>query len=284
LSRRRVALVVVAISLLGLAATAALSVSGSSPGTDDAPSNATQPTDLHPTYGGPTPTFDQRERRDVEGNVSGGRIPLFTHRSARLEDQEPPVVTKPVRLQIPSLEVDAPVGGVGIEPASYQLDVPPDERLVSWYQYGPSPGGRGSALLAGHVDYDGRAGVFYRLRWLDPGQEFSVVYEDGSSRTFEVVGRTQYTKALLPTSCSRRTGYRPWCSSPAAGSSTRAATPTRTTSSSTAPRSPASPFGVRLPLGGSVTTTASMTDNVTEPGEILASGRPAPAIRAPVAS
>jgi hypothetical protein len=193
-----VALLVVAIALLGLAATAALSLGGRST------PEAVQPTaptakDSDPTYGGPTPTFEEGETRDVEGNVSGGEIPVFTHRSARLEDLVAPVVVKPVRLRIPTLEVDAPVGGVGIEPVSYELDVPDDERLVSWYQFGPSPGARGSALLAGHVDFDGRAGVFYRLRWLDPGQRFEVGYEDGSSRTFEVVGRRQFEKRQLPT-------------------------------------------------------------------------------------
>jgi sortase (surface protein transpeptidase) len=198
-TRRRVAVFVVALGLLGLAATAALSVRGGSTGEEKA---STVPTakDSDPTYGGPTPTFDQNESRDVQGNVSGGRIPLFTHRSARLEDQEPPVVVKPTRLRIPNLEVDAPVNGVGIEPVSYQLDVPPDAAQVSWYQFGPSPGANGSALLAGHVDYNGRAGVFYRLRWLDPGQRFEVGYEDGTWRTFEVVGRQQYAKPQLPTS------------------------------------------------------------------------------------
>lgn len=195
--RRRVALLVAALALLALAATAALSVSGGTPEV----SGVTGPTakDSDPTYGGPTPTFDQREVRDVEGNVSGGRIPAFTHRSARLEDLVAPVVVKPVRLRIPSLEVDAPVLGVGADEITGELDVPPDETLVSWYEHGPTPGARGSAMLAGHVDYDGRAGVFYRLRWLDPGQEFEVGYEDGTSRTFEVVGRQQFDKELLPT-------------------------------------------------------------------------------------
>jgi hypothetical protein len=196
MTRRRVALLVVALALLVLAATAALSVRGGVSG-----ESVTSPTatDSDPTYGGPTPTFDQREVRDVEGKVSGGRIPVFTHRSARLEDLKPPVVVKPVRLRIPSLEVDAAVLGVGTDEITHELDVPPDETLVTWYEHGPSPGGRGSAMLAGHVDYDGRAGVFYRLRWLDPGQEFEVGYEDGTSRTFEVVGRQQYEKDRLPT-------------------------------------------------------------------------------------
>jgi hypothetical protein len=186
---------VVALALLVLAATAALSVRGT-PGSGTTGPTAT---DSDPTYGGPTPTFDEREVRDVEGNVSAGRIPVFTHRSARLEDLEAPVIVKPVRLRIPSLEVDAPVLGVGAHDLTRELDVPADETLVSWYQHGPSPGGRGSAMLAGHVDYDGRAGVFYRLRWLDPGQEFEIGYEDGTSRTFEVVGREQFDKEHLPT-------------------------------------------------------------------------------------
>ncbi len=196
-TRRRVALLVVALALLVLAATAALTVRGGGSGE----STVTGPTatDSDPSYGGPTPTFDQREVRDVEGNVSAGRIPVFTHRSARLEDLAAPGVVKPVRLRIPSLEVDAPVSGVGAHELTGELDVPADEALVSWYEHGPSPGGRGSAMLAGHVDYDGRAGVFYRLRWLDPGQEFEVGYEDGSSRAFEVVGRQQFDKDHLPT-------------------------------------------------------------------------------------
>ncbi len=200
MTRRRIALLIVAVALLGLAATAALSIrgGGGSSGRDEA--TYTRADYAQPTYGGPTPTFNQDERRDVEGNVSSGRIPRLTHRSARLEDQVPPVVVRPVRLRIPSLQVDAPVGAVGIEPVNNQLDVPPDERLVSWYQYGPTPGGPGSALLAGHVDYEGRAGVFYGLRWTEPGERFEVGYEDGSARTFEVVGWTQFDKDQLPTS------------------------------------------------------------------------------------
>ena len=197
MTRRRIAVLVVALALLVLGATAALTVRvGGSGG-----SGVTGPTarDSDTTDGGTTPTFDQREVRDVEGNVTGGRIPVFTHRSARLEDLVAPVVVKPVRLRIPSLEVDAPVLGVGAHDLTGELDVPPDETVVSWYEHGPSPGGRGSAMLAGHVDYDGRAGVFYRLRWLDPGQEFEVAYEDGTSRTFEVVGRQQFDKEHLPT-------------------------------------------------------------------------------------
>jgi len=193
--RRRVALFVVALALLVLAATAALTVRGARGSSTTTPTA----TDSDPTYGGPTPTFDEREVRDVEGNVSAGRIPVFTHRSARLEDLQAPVIVKPVRLRIPSLEVDAPVLGVGAHDLTRELDVPADETLVSWYEHGPSPGGRGSAMLAGHVDYDGRAGVFYRLRWLDPGQEFEIGYEDGTSRTFEVVGREQFDKEHLPT-------------------------------------------------------------------------------------
>jgi sortase (surface protein transpeptidase) len=198
-TRQRVALLILALGLLGLAATAALSVQGGSSSGDGQAVTGPTARDSDPTYGGPTPTFADDETRDVEGNVSGGRIPVFTHRSARLEDQVPPVVVKPARLRIPSLEVDAAILGVGIDAATYELAVPPDETLVTWYQFGPSPGGPGSALLAGHVDYEGRAGVFYRLRWLDPGQEFEVGYEDGSTRTFEVVGRQQFEKARLPT-------------------------------------------------------------------------------------
>ncbi len=154
-----------------------------------------------PTFDGPLATFEEGQTRNAEGNVTSGELPQFIHRSARLEDVVVPVVVRPVGLNIPDIQVEsAPVLPVGVRGDDLQLDVPPDANSVVWYEHGSSPGAPGSAVLAGHVDYGGVAGVFYDLRWLELGERFDVAYEDGTTRAFEVVASEQFDKARLPTS------------------------------------------------------------------------------------
>jgi hypothetical protein len=57
----------------------------------------------------------------------------------------------------------------------------------------------GSAVIAGHVDYNGRPGVFFALDRLDPGAIVDVVHQDGSTHSWRVVARRQYVKSELPT-------------------------------------------------------------------------------------
>lgn len=119
--------------------------------------------------------------------------PVFTHRSARLED----VAKAPAALRIPALGIDAPIVARGRD-GSGQLDVPPDASTVVWYRAGSVPGGAGSAVLAAHVDYDGQRGVFYDLDRVQAGDTVRVTFDDGSSKAFEVVSRQRYTKRRLP--------------------------------------------------------------------------------------
>lgn len=124
---------------------------------------------------------------------------LGTH-SARLDDLPGRRGPAPVHLRVADLGVDAPVTAVGVaDDGSGELAVPADATTVAWYQAGPSPGRSGSAVLAGHVDYDGAEGVFFRLGGLEPGAEVIVGYDDRSEARFTVVDRRQYTKADLPT-------------------------------------------------------------------------------------
>lgn len=104
----------------------------------------------------------------------------------------------PVRLEIGSLRVDAPVDPYGVA-RNGEMDVPGNTRDVAWYRYGPSPGEPGSAVLAAHVDLGGRKGVFYGLGSLEPGDLVTVVYDDDSRRDFRVEARAEYTKEELPT-------------------------------------------------------------------------------------
>ena len=123
--------------------------------------------------------------------------PIRTY-PARLQDQPLRTVNQPVALHIAALGVDAKTLPVGVVPGSRSLEAPADALTLGWYRHGPSPGEPGSALIAGHVDFNGRRGVFFGLSRLEPGATVTVDYEDGSSRAWRVIARRQYVKEQLP--------------------------------------------------------------------------------------
>jgi sortase (surface protein transpeptidase) len=120
--------------------------------------------------------------------------PDFTHRSARLED----VARVPVELRIPALGVRVAVSPAGVADDG-QLDVPAAPDAVVWYRAGSVPGAAGSAVLAGHVDYNGQRGVFYNLGALDRGDAIHVDLDNATTRRFVVERVERHAKSALPT-------------------------------------------------------------------------------------
>ena len=114
----------------------------------------------------------------------------------------------PTSLQIPALGIDAPIVARGVRDTG-ELDLPADAATAAWYSAGPVPGDAGSAVVAAHVDYGGRPGVFFGLRGVLPGARVVVNYADGSSAEFEVREITDYPKATLPVHELFRTGGPP---------------------------------------------------------------------------
>ena len=107
-------------------------------------------------------------------------------------------VPTPTGLRIDDLGVAAPIDPYGIDEDG-QMDVPDNVTDVAWYQWGPSPGEGGSAVLAAHVDLAGQgAGVFFDLDTLDPGATVLVDFDNGETQAFEVVARQTYDKDQLP--------------------------------------------------------------------------------------
>jgi hypothetical protein len=97
----------------------------------------------------------------------------------------------PSVVAIPAIGVDAEVRPVGVLDDG-RLEVPP-AAMVGWYQYGSSPGEPGSAVLAGHIAYDGVDGAFRYLAELTPGDEVRV-----DDATFVVERVEQFRKEQLP--------------------------------------------------------------------------------------
>lgn len=93
-------------------------------------------------------------------------------------------------------------GEVVLEPLSVgsdgTLEVPATADGLGWWSAGPRPGEPGAAVVVGHVDLDGRAGVFARLAGAQPGTVV-VVGSGADAVRFRVTGVERYAKADFPT-------------------------------------------------------------------------------------
>ncbi|MGC0316312.1 class F sortase [Kitasatospora acidiphila] len=107
--------------------------------------------------------------------------------------------SRPARISIPAIGVDAPIAGVGLDPEGH-LATPPDQdrNLAGWYQAGVTPGQRGTALLAGHVDTATGPAVFHGLGALRRGDRIDVLRDDRSTAWFTVDGVEVYPRTAFP--------------------------------------------------------------------------------------
>jgi LPXTG-site transpeptidase (sortase) family protein len=102
----------------------------------------------------------------------------------------PLVVFTPNEMEIPSIGVRAPIVPVGTL-ADGMMQSPSGAVDIGWWQ-GRKPG-KGNALFASHVNWNGKLGTFYRLKDLKPGDEI-VVRGEGKSVTY----RVQWVKNFKP--------------------------------------------------------------------------------------
>ncbi|WP_406371625.1 class F sortase [Streptomyces sp. NBC_00647] len=105
----------------------------------------------------------------------------------------------PDRIRIPAIGVDAPLMGLGLTPQG-SLNVPPAEKknLAGWYEAGTTPGERGTAVVAGHVDNADGPAVFYDLGALRKGGTVEVDRLDGSTALFTVDAVEVYDSRAFP--------------------------------------------------------------------------------------
>ncbi|MEU8344628.1 class F sortase [Spirillospora sp. NPDC048832] len=107
--------------------------------------------------------------------------------------------SQPTKIAIPKIGVSAPVGSIGLRPDG-RVEEPPLSKpnLTGWYEEGVTPGEVGPAVILGHVDANGKAAVFARLKDLKPGDKISVSREDGSTATFAVERAQRVDKDAFP--------------------------------------------------------------------------------------
>lgn len=103
-----------------------------------------------------------------------------------------------LRLSVPALGVDADALSLRTRDDG-SLEVPGSAHEVGWYADGVVPGEVGPAVFAGHVDLDGRPGVFSGLARLRLGDVVEVVRPDGRAVSFAVTRVEQHAKSDFPT-------------------------------------------------------------------------------------
>ncbi len=111
-----------------------------------------------------------------------------------------PSVAEPMHLTIPAIGVDAPVEQVGLA-ADGSLETPAQNpwKGVGWYQAGPKPGEKGSAVIDGHLDdYSAVPAVFWNLKKLQPGDDVVVIDAQGQTIHFKVDHVASYPPDQAP--------------------------------------------------------------------------------------
>jgi sortase (surface protein transpeptidase) len=140
-----------------------------------------------------------------DGQLTGAatQIPATVQTSVPQPMTEPTAAplaaSVPVRIEIPSLHVDAPVMRLGEGPDG-TVQVPPldNHNLAGWYDHSVTPGQRGTSIILGHVDTVAGPSVFFYIKTLNRGDIIKVLRANGSTAVFSVDGVQRVAKATFP--------------------------------------------------------------------------------------
>jgi sortase A len=102
----------------------------------------------------------------------------------------------PIRVRIPVLGVEGSVKGVGLN-SKGEMTAPVGRDDLVWYKPGYLPGALGNAVIAGHSDYKGSEGIFYKLDKLSVGDTIDVLTAS-HVLTFAVSGKRTYKNGEAP--------------------------------------------------------------------------------------
>ncbi len=115
--------------------------------------------------------------------------------------KQPPAVTpNPTRLIIPAIGINAFIEAVGML-SNGDMATPTQHPWedVGWYNLGPHPGERGSAVIDGHLDRPGGyPAVFWRLRDMHISDDILVLNSAGKMFHFHVARIALYTPQAAP--------------------------------------------------------------------------------------
>jgi LPXTG-site transpeptidase (sortase) family protein len=113
----------------------------------------------------------------------------------------PPLpAANPTELRIDAINASSSLIPLGLNP-DQTITVPPvsTPEQASWYRLGPTPGAAGPAIILGHVNGNGKDGIFAKLNQLKPGDQVKVSRADGKTAVFTVTKLQQVPKNTFPT-------------------------------------------------------------------------------------
>lgn len=104
------------------------------------------------------------------------------------------------RVSIGKIDASSTLVPLGLN-ADKTVQVPPlsQPQQAGLYTNGPAPGDPGPAVVLGHINSDGRPGVFARLSDLTAGDEVDVARPDGRTAVFQVYRTATVDKSAFPT-------------------------------------------------------------------------------------
>ncbi len=105
----------------------------------------------------------------------------------------------PTVIRIPRVSIEASFEeSLGLNP-DRTIAVPDGYDTVGWYQYSPTPGELGPAVVLGHVDSQDGPAVFFSLGQLRAGDDIYIERADGSTAHFVVTHLEREAQDAFPT-------------------------------------------------------------------------------------
>ncbi|GAA2505049.1 class F sortase [Streptomyces gobitricini] len=105
--------------------------------------------------------------------------------------------SEPVRITAKRIGLAAPVEAVGLDKDG-TVTMPTDADHADWYTGSVTPGERGNAILAAHLDSTTGPAAFYSLGALRKGDHITVQRRDGRQAVFTITTMNVYDKEAFP--------------------------------------------------------------------------------------
>ncbi len=180
LGRRRIRLLLMALTALGLASAAVITALLTLDSFRDF-----EPADLNQNANLINIEIPDSIRRDPP-DPADLKPPVVNPYFTNTYGEPVPVNTSaPVRIIIEDIDVDASVTTMGLKPDTMP-EVPQDGETVAWYDFSTFPGQGSNAVLAGHVSWDKETAVFWSLKDLRSGSAIRLVTDEGNELIYQV--------------------------------------------------------------------------------------------------
>lgn len=135
----------------------------------------------------------------AEGPASPPPSPAVSSTATPASTTARPGEVTPASVDVPAIAAQSDLVPVGLRP-DRTMEVPPTSQpeQAAWFDRSPVPGEVGPAVIVGHVNGDGRDGIFARLDEVVPGEKVVVTNSDGRRLEFTVTRTTLVPKDRFP--------------------------------------------------------------------------------------